>query len=122
MHKAIVTSIKVDDNHYTCVYITITLFTTFISLCSFYGLVNDGRNIFIHPLNMAMLWRELDPDPEKWPQVLTFEVIDVESKSATDELRKRMKFVRHLPNNTPFDLVEVSMRQWGISPDIYADF
>lgn len=69
-----------------------------------------------------MLWRELGNDPEKWPQILTFEVIDVESKSATEEVRKRMKFIRHLPKNAPFDLVEVSMKEWGISPDVYGDF
>lgn len=78
--------------------------------------------MFLHPLNMAMLWRELGPDPEKWPQILTFEVIDIESKSATEEARKRMKFLRHLPKNSPFELVEVSMKEWGISPQVYSDF
>lgn len=84
--------------------------------------VSDGRNVFLHPLNMAMLWRELGSDPEKWPQVLTFRVIDVESKSATEDIQKRMKFVRHLPKNGPFELVEVSMEEWGISPEVFLDF
>jgi len=64
----------------------------------------------------------LGPDPEKWPQVLTFKVIDVETKSATDVVKKRMRFVRHLPKHAPFDLVEVSMEGWGISPQVLADF
>jgi len=73
-------------------------------------------------MNMAMLWRELGTDVEKWPQVLTFGVIDIESKSATEENRKRLKFCRHLPVNAPFDLVEVNLDEFGISPEIKADF
>jgi len=89
--------------------------------CCFYQ-IRNGHNVFLHPLNMAMLWRELGPDPEKWPQILTFKVIDVESKSASDLAKKRMKSIRHLLKNAPFELVEVSMEGWGISPEIFADF
>ncbi|ODN00477.1 RING finger protein 10, partial [Orchesella cincta] len=84
--------------------------------------MSDGRNVFLHPMNMAMLWRELGTDVEKWPQVLTFEVIDIESKSATEENRKRLKFCRHLPLNAPFELVEVNLDEFGISPEVKADF
>lgn len=81
-----------------------------------------GENIFLHPLNMAMLWKAFGNDPIAWPQVLQLRVIDKENVVMMDDMRKRLKFLNHLPITTGVQLVEVDLKQPIISADVEAEF
>lgn len=88
-----------------------------INLC----IDSKGLNIFLHPLNFSMLAKEFGTEMEFWPRYLSLRVIDKEYYSASEESRKRWKFLRHLPLSTPFTVVEVDLSEF-VSEEVMTEF
>jgi hypothetical protein len=85
-------------------------------------LAADGRNAFMNPLNMAMLWRSFGTAPATWPQLLQFRILEIECLTMTVELRKRFKFLQHVPVNTCVQLVEVELKCPLIQEEVLSYF
>ncbi len=70
---------------------------------------SDARNVFLHPANHRCLAHEYDNDLQKSAPNIKGKVLDVERHTMTDALRKRYRFLRHLPNGCEFMLVELDL-------------
>jgi hypothetical protein len=81
-----------------------------------------GENIFLHPINMAMLWKSFGNDPTTWPQVVQFRVIEKEYVIMMDDMRKRLKFLQHLPLTTNVQLIEVELKPPIVKEEVLAEF
>jgi hypothetical protein len=89
---------------------------------SYFYQAENGQNIFLHPLNMAMLWRNYGPDPATWPQVIRVKIIEKESKTMCVDERMRYRFLRHLPVTTCFHVIEADSTKLQISDEILHEF
>jgi len=76
----------------------------------------------MHPLNMAMMIRQFENNPESWPQQLSVQVIEKESHPVTTRTRDRFKVFGHLPLNSTFQLVEVDLTDIVVSEEIHEQF
>ncbi|CAG7837727.1 unnamed protein product [Allacma fusca] len=81
-----------------------------------------GENIFLHPINMAMLWKSFGNDPTTWPQVVQFRVIEKEYVIMMDDVRKRLKFLQHLPLTSNVQLIEVELKPPIVTEEVLAEF
>ena len=82
----------------------------------------DGRNAFLNPLNMAMIWRSFGSTPSTWPQQIEFRILEIEYITMTPELRKRFKFLQHVPVNTCVQLIEVELKAPMIPDEVLKYF
>jgi len=71
---------------------------------------------------MAMLWKTFGDDANQWPQMVQFKVIEKEYMSMTDGVRKRLKFLRHLPLTSSFVLIEVELKPPVVPRNVYKEF
>ena len=63
----------------------------------------DGQAIFMHALNIQMLVTEFG-SLEQCPKVLKASILEKESCSMTEELRDRLRYLRHLPLAQSFEV------------------
>lgn len=63
----------------------------------------------MHPLNVCML-EHTHGSLEFCPRQLTGRVVEKDSGSMTDELRKRLRYLQHLPVTCPFEVAEIELR------------
>lgn len=97
------------------------------SLCSssaqyyYFYQSTDGQPLYLHSINTRMLqamYGSLDKSPDK----LTAKIIHKDSCSMSEDLRKRLKYLQHLPVSTQFDVVEVEFEESTISSDVLIRF
>eukprot|EP01102_Stenamoeba_stenopodia_P008210 TRINITY_DN2342_c0_g1_i1.p1 TRINITY_DN2342_c0_g1~~TRINITY_DN2342_c0_g1_i1.p1 ORF type:complete len:683 (+),score=168.66 TRINITY_DN2342_c0_g1_i1:197-2245(+) len=55
-----------------------------------------GTLIFLHPLNVKMLLEEFT-SYDRFPEVITAVILELEEQAVTEEFRRRYKYLRHLP-------------------------
>lgn len=79
-----------------------------VDSCYFYQ-ANDGQNIFIHPLNYRCLIEEYG-SMGGGPLEITGQIIDFECFTMTKDLRKRFRYLRHLPVACEFIVCELILR------------
>ncbi|CAL1276695.1 unnamed protein product [Larinioides sclopetarius] len=75
------------------------------SVCFFYQ-AEDGQHIYLHNVNVRMLLKEYG-SLEFAPPVLTAKLVEVESVTMTEVLRKRLRYLQHLPLTCEFQVVEL---------------
>lgn len=68
----------------------------------------DGQAIFLHALNVKMLVRDYR-SLEQSPPVLTAEIVEIESASIDENLRQRLRYLRHLPLTCEIQVVELKL-------------
>lgn len=68
----------------------------------------DGQQIYLHALNVRML--ELNyGNLEQSPQTVTGIIVEKESGSMTEDLRKRLRYLKHLPLTCQFEVAEIQL-------------
>lgn len=67
---------------------------------------NDGQHLYLHSVNVRML-QCMYSSLEHAPQTIKGCILQKESCSMTDELRKRLKYLQHLPVTCQFDVAEI---------------
>jgi hypothetical protein len=72
----------------------------------FYYQSADGQNAFLHSINSRML-QQMYGSLEKSPNQIKGKIIQIESCSLNEDLRKRLKYLQHLPVTSQFDVVEI---------------
>jgi len=69
---------------------------------------SDGQPIFLHALNVQMLVKEFGC-LENCPHTIQAEILEKESTVMTAELRDRLRYLRHLPVASSFDVAELDI-------------
>lgn len=81
----------------------------------------DGQPLFLHSMNTRMLqamYGSLDKSPHK----ITGKIVHKDSSSMSEDLRKRLKYLQHLPICTQFEVVEIEFQHGIIAPEVLAQF
>ena len=69
---------------------------------------NDGQPIFLHALNVQMLVKEFG-SLENCPETINAEILEKESTVMNEELRDRLRYLRHLPIASTFEVTELDI-------------
>lgn len=72
----------------------------------YYYQAADGQSMFLHSVNTRMLQQQFG-SLEKSPHQIKGRIVQVESCSLNEDLRKRLKYLQHLPVTSQFDVVEI---------------
>lgn len=71
---------------------------------------SDGQPIFLHALNVQMLVKQFG-SLENCPETIQAEILEKESTVMTEELRDRLRYMRHLPVASSFEVAELDITQ-----------
>lgn len=82
---------------------------------------SNGAHIYLHALNVQMLVHDYGA-LENCPHILRAKVVEKETVAMTEELRMRLRYLRHLPVTCNFDVVEVALRSPHVSKTTIALF
>ncbi|KAG0723615.1 RING finger protein 10 [Chionoecetes opilio] len=82
---------------------------------------SNGAHIYLHALNVQMLVHEYGA-LENCPHTLRARVVEKETVAMTEELRMRLRYLRHLPVTCNFDVVEVALCSTQVSQATLALF
>lgn len=81
----------------------------------------DGQHVYLHAMNVKMLELQFG-NLEKCPLIITGKLLEKESGSLTDDMRKRLRYLSHLPLTCNFDFAEIELTTPVISDDILSFF
>lgn len=82
---------------------------------------SDGQHLYLHTINVRML-QSMYGSLENAPKQITGQIVQKESCSMTEELRKRLKYLQHLPVTCQFEVVEVQFEAPTISHEVLSKF
>lgn len=89
--------------------------------CFYFYQAADGQHLYLHSLNARCLVREYG-SLENSPQQITATIVEKESVFVTEELRKRLRYLSHLPLTCGFEVVELAIKQPVIGKDTHKYF
>lgn len=69
----------------------------------------DGQYTYLHAMNVRML-EHCYGSLEHCPPVLTGRIVEKESGSMTEELRRRLRYLQHLPVTCQFEVAEIQLK------------
>lgn len=81
----------------------------------------DGQHLYLHSINVRMLQATYGC-LEYGPTTITGRIVQRECYSMTEELRKRLKYLRHLPITCQFEVVEIQLGDRVLSSDVVEHF
>jgi hypothetical protein len=73
-----------------------------------YFLASDGQLVFLHPLNIKMLYREYGMY-HLFPGTIEASVLELEEVTQTEEIRRKYRYLGHLPIGCEYLLCEIDM-------------
>lgn len=83
---------------------------------------NDGQHLYLHSINVRML-QSMYGSLDHAPQTIKGVILQKESCSMTEEIRKRLKYLQHLPVTCQFDVAEIEFNATvTIADEIRAKF
>merc|ERR1719244_2459203 len=68
----------------------------------------SGQLIFLHALNIQMLVHEFG-SLEMCPLTIRARIVEKDSSTMTEELRERLRYLRHLPVSSSFEVAELDL-------------
>ncbi|XP_077535441.1 E3 ubiquitin-protein ligase RNF10 [Haemaphysalis longicornis] len=74
----------------------------------YYFQAADGQAVFLHALNARMLVRDYGA-LELAPATITARIVEIEGASIDNELRRRLRYLRHLPLTCEIQVVELQL-------------
>ncbi|XP_077378386.1 E3 ubiquitin-protein ligase RNF10 [Festucalex cinctus] len=84
---------------------------------------DDCQQMFLHPVNVRCLLREYG-SLEASPDSITATVVEIEGHTVTEEIRRRHRYLSHLPLTCEFSICELSLQPPILSKetmDTFAD-
>uniref|UniRef100_A0A8C1VUG7 E3 ubiquitin-protein ligase RNF10 n=1 Tax=Cyprinus carpio TaxID=7962 RepID=A0A8C1VUG7_CYPCA len=81
----------------------------------------DGQQMFLHPVNVRCLLREYG-SLENSPQSITANVVEVDGQTVTEEIRRRHRYLSHLPLTCEFSLCELNLQPPVLSKETLDSF
>uniref|UniRef100_A0A3B3QUY3 E3 ubiquitin-protein ligase RNF10 n=1 Tax=Paramormyrops kingsleyae TaxID=1676925 RepID=A0A3B3QUY3_9TELE len=91
--------------------------------CYYFYQAEDGQQLFLHPVNVRCLMREYG-SLEASPQSITATVVEIDGHTVTEEVRRRHRYLSHLPLTCEFSICELALQPPVLSKetlDIFAD-
>merc|ERR1712051_722521 len=82
---------------------------------------SDGQPIYLHALNVQMLVHECG-SLENCPPKIKGKIMEKDSTSMTEELRNRLRYLRHLPLTSIFEVCEIKIKQPLVSKETLDEF
>ncbi|XP_031426659.1 RING finger protein 10 isoform X2 [Clupea harengus] len=82
---------------------------------------DDGQQMFLHPVNVRCLVREYG-SLEASPPAITATVVEVEGQAVTEEVRRRHRYLAHLPLTCEFSICELALQPPVLSKETLDSF
>lgn len=76
----------------------------------------DGQHIYMHAINVHMLIREYG-SLDQCPDTISAVIVEKEGISMNEELRRRLRYLAHLPLTCEFEVVELHFRKPTVSQE-----
>lgn len=80
----------------------------------------DGQHVYLHPLDIRILKHEFG-EYEKFPRTLQVQATSVQESTLTEDLRKKCKYLGHLPLACDVTFLEINVKEI-VSPETMAVF
>ncbi|KAK2898851.1 hypothetical protein Q8A67_010269 [Cirrhinus molitorella] len=81
----------------------------------------DGQQMFLHPVNVRCLQREYG-SLENSPQSITATVVEIDGQTVTEDIRRRHRYLSHLPLTCEFSLCELNLQPPVLSKETLDSF
>ncbi|KAL0979519.1 hypothetical protein UPYG_G00186100 [Umbra pygmaea] len=81
----------------------------------------DCQQMFLHPVNVRCLQREYG-SLEASPQTITATVVEIEGQTITEEIRRRHRYLAHLPLTCEFSICELVLQPPILSKETLDSF
>ncbi|KAJ1093381.1 hypothetical protein NDU88_006482 [Pleurodeles waltl] len=81
----------------------------------------DGQHMYLHPVNVRCLVREYG-SLEKCPEKITAAVVEIDGFSMSEEVRRRHRYLCHLPLTCEFSICELDLKPPSVSKETLALF
>uniref|UniRef100_A0A673HJK3 E3 ubiquitin-protein ligase RNF10 n=1 Tax=Sinocyclocheilus rhinocerous TaxID=307959 RepID=A0A673HJK3_9TELE len=81
----------------------------------------DGQQMFLHPVNVRCLLREYG-SLENSPQSITATVVEIDGQTVTEDIRRRHRYLSHLPLTCEFSLCELKLQPPILSKETVDSF
>ncbi|XP_051509598.1 RING finger protein 10-like isoform X1 [Myxocyprinus asiaticus] len=81
----------------------------------------DGQQMFLHPVNVRCLQREYG-SLENSPQSITATVVEIDGQTVTEDIRRRHRYLSHLPLTCEFSLCELHLQPPVLSKETLDSF
>merc|ERR1719412_759420 len=75
---------------------------------------SDGQPIFLHALNVQMLVKEYGSF-EACPVIIKGKILEKDGSNMTEELRNKLRFLKHIPVTSSFEVAELALNNDLIS-------
>lgn len=83
----------------------------------YYYQAPNAQNVFLHAINSRMLQQTYE-SLDKSPQTIRGKIVQIECCTMNEDLRKRLKYLQHLPVSSVFEVVEIEFDQGLVSHDV----
>lgn len=97
-----------EDDHPNIAFEDLEITTSQTSKPFYFYQASDGQHLYLHALNIKMLEMQYG-GLEMCPFRITGKIIEKEGGSMTEELRKRLRYLQHLPLTCQFEVVEIDL-------------
>lgn len=77
----------------------------------------NAQNVFLHSINSRMLQQTYE-SLENSPNKITGRIVQIESCTMNEDLRKRLKYLQHLPVSSVFEVVEIEFDSGLVPLDV----
>uniref|UniRef100_A0A3P9AMI3 E3 ubiquitin-protein ligase RNF10 n=2 Tax=Esox lucius TaxID=8010 RepID=A0A3P9AMI3_ESOLU len=81
----------------------------------------DCQQMFLHPVNVRCLLREYG-SLEASPHTITATVVEIEGQTITEEIRRRHRYLAHLPLTCEFSICELALKPPTLSKETLDSF
>ncbi|XP_067251293.1 RING finger protein 10 isoform X1 [Chanodichthys erythropterus] len=81
----------------------------------------DGQQMFLHPVNVRCLLREYG-SLENSPQSITATVVEIDGHTVSEDIRRRHRYLSHLPLTCEFSLCELNLQPPILSKETLDSF
>ncbi|EGI70202.1 PREDICTED: RING finger protein 10 isoform X1 [Acromyrmex echinatior] len=88
---------------------------------SYFYQAEDGQHLYLHAANVKMLEMEYG-SLEYCPPIITGKLLEKEASIYTEELRRRLRYLCHLPLTCPFELAEIELKPPLVSEKVLCAF
>lgn len=82
---------------------------------------SDGQPIYLHALNVQMLIHEYG-SLENCPKKISGKIIEKDNTSMTESLRNRLRYLRHLPLTSIFEVCEIQLKPPFVTKETLQEF
>lgn len=83
----------------------------------FYYQAPNAQNVFLHSINSRML-QQMFESLDKSPQKIQGKIVQIECCTMNEDLRKRLKYLQHLPVSSVFEVVEIELDTSFVSHEV----